>query len=231
MSIAADASCAIAFAHRRFNYRGGALHSERDEPAAKLAAFPLEHTKDARMYSIDVAPTGDYKMSYAPVQSAYTERLHWYCGGDLHRDYGPAVYIYHSRLRDAEDCSWYKYHRGVQMASDWNTCMGELNEFCPRLLAYCDASCRCANNRCARVIAAGPMKHYFFESIDRGYYDDTRAYVYQTCTGTIVQCQRAGAVNQCPKSKYSSDKCTCYKIVEVGRYRSGCMMRTAVIIE
>jgi hypothetical protein len=89
-------TCGTVFAHRRFRYRAGALHSANDEPAAVFAPNSRAYMKGvylAKVYGNDTYgnDTSFGAAIYRTRRSLKHGQTRWYCDGELHRDYGPAV--------------------------------------------------------------------------------------------------------------------------------------------
>lgn len=182
--IRAAASCFAVFAHAEFRYRAGLLHSEDDKPSAtikpshkvtKIAPYSHMHLQAVRaswMACINLAV-------YEFIGSQHL-RTCWYADGDLHRDYGPALTAkYH-----VYPLSWYKYCRGKMMALDTNTFTDDPQPPNYQLLAYCV----CGGN-CVRLVAREQVDHLPFSGKTTDHRD---ARVYHTCTGTKIECSRAG---------------------------------------
>ncbi len=182
-------TCNTTFTHRWFQYCTGVLHSRNDEPAATF--LPLET-------AAEYIPEFDNMCSLpsiSPVEHvarsvAYCARSQWYCGGELHRDYGPAVVGTYqgSRVKPLTGDAavfWSKYHHGVQMASAANSFdAGEANsiKLSSRLLSCCPGGQQCG---CVRIVARGPiLRHACASTI-------AFARVYQTCAGFVIECRAA----------------------------------------
>ena len=83
-------TCGTEFAHRRFRYRAGVLHSANDEPAAVFAPNSRMYMKGAYLTEMCV----NRSVTYKSCMSLIYRQSRWYCTGELHRDYGPAVELH-----------------------------------------------------------------------------------------------------------------------------------------
>jgi hypothetical protein len=194
MVILVGATCAAAFANKKFRYRGGKLHSESDEPAAEFLPTGCIAVDEPRLQYIVCRAPGEYEAGFWSFRLINNDKLNWYCNGDLHRAYGPAVISYNSQPRDADDFSWAKYHHGVQTASASNTYTGVQRMIPLQLLEYCGAKCRCAiacELASVKMVACEVIMHRARCNGARygGARDLAQAHVYQTCAGVIIQCE------------------------------------------
>jgi hypothetical protein len=175
------ATCDTAFAHKQFRYRAGALHSANDEPAAVFAPAsvfaPAALTFMRGAYIYSAIRSGAYSRK---GRVEYLTQRSWYCAGELHRDYGPAVTgaTYHHIWDHKITTSWwYKYDHGKQMAPDTNTCMGELTELSPRMRDFCACGC-------VKLVACDTINYHMTGG---PYATVSPVRVYQTCTGSILE--------------------------------------------
>ena len=146
------------------------------------------------LYLTTIATFGEYMSApYKSRKRFKHAQSRWYCAGELHRDYGPAV-TGTTRSFDGVNMGtsawWHKYDRGKQMATDSNTFMDELAELCPRMRAYCVCGC-------VRLVASGPITYYAPGNAPG---DRKLARVYQTCTGKIIETvaiqEYSGSINR-----------------------------------
>jgi hypothetical protein len=171
-------TCDTAFEHRQFRYRAGVLHSANNEPAAVFA--PNSRALMQGAYLIEIGDFGRDKLTatFKVRRCLRGGQSRWYCAGELHRDYGPAVTgVYFDPTLGRLRPWWYKYDHGKQMAPEKNMHMGEPAELSPRMRAYCGCGC-------VRLVARDSIAFYA-----TGIYPGKQkiARVYQTCTGTIIE--------------------------------------------
>ncbi len=227
MALSVPATFTALFAHVRFRYRGGWLHSENDEPALlrRLTARSLEcgFSCPNEIGYICAKTDGDSVQDFVYFTS-YNDlpakgQKYWYSDGDLHREYGPAI------IGPMCGCvgvlcgaPWHaKYHRGRQASSKTNTHVcepqatyeSERRENSPRF-PIC-----CASN-CATLIARGMVDVNYVLNPRVRCAKKVGARVYQTCTGIVIECLADFADLKCRHHKLGD---TIFETPLYSRYR------------
>ncbi len=158
-------SCTIENASGRFHYRIGVLHSETDKPALIIHSQRSDHPING-LYLAIIANGAQYVSHIGSDHGLVPfAESRWYGKGDIHRDFGPAVYSKHY---------WYMYRFGRQTAlTKGHAPAGSkhLSEF------FTEDQC----SGCAELVSRTSVV-----SFRRGFAKtDTR--IYRTCTGTVIE--------------------------------------------